>query len=211
MSRPVGLAVALTTRLQNADANRLRVAELDHRLGEFVGLAERPSRASAACAPTLLMLGLLAQALQPLLEELQPLAIEFPAMLGQIRLSQSLPIARAEGFAGRHRGTLQLRGHCRRSAPFRLPMHVSPQRIIACIMCLAPGERAPLLLRGDCSIEHKRLANLAAHTRATHQTDALPTQLVSSKLTKIQILVNFKTIFQLRERITATNSHRPGP
>ena len=37
------------------------------------------------------MLGLLAQTLQPLLEELQPQAIEFPAMLGQIRLSQSLP------------------------------------------------------------------------------------------------------------------------
>jgi hypothetical protein len=52
----------------------------------------------------------------------------------------------------------------------------------------------------------KRPANLAARTRATHQTDALPTQLVSSKLTNIPIMVNFKTIFQLYERITTSNN-----
>ena len=101
---------------------------------------------------TLPVLWLLAQTLQPLLEELQPQAIEFPAMLGQIRLSQSLPIARANGFAGRHGGIGQLRGDCRWSAPFRPLTHVPLQRVIACIMCLAAGEHHSSV-RGDCSID----------------------------------------------------------
>ena len=96
----LGMSIIILRRSKTAAAN----SQAD---------CERGARA------TLLMLGLLAQTLQPLLEELQPQAIEFPAMLGQIRFSQSLPTARSNGFAGRHGGTGQLRGDCRWSAPFR--------------------------------------------------------------------------------------------
>ena len=61
---------AAPSELQNAASE----VSLSRALPNSAGFPEETKRAAS--------LGLLAQALQPLFEELQPQAIEFPAMLG---------------------------------------------------------------------------------------------------------------------------------